>query len=108
MSGNQRAIPVIQSPDSTVTLLQQNSNKVLRNLSNQIDNLNTSQAQTVIIGEVKLASLTLTQFQAVAGTDWILANGQSSVGTSYAQLTGNKTVPTVTVTGVNSFIRVNS
>lgn len=60
-----------------------------------------------IIGEVKLASLTLAQFQSIAGTNWILANGQSSVGTQYALLTKNNVVPTVTLAGVTTFIRVN-
>lgn len=107
MSGNQRQVPVIQTPDSNVTLLQQNSNKVLRNLSNQIDSLQELVNETEIIGEVKFASLTLEQFQTIAGTNWILANGQSSVGTKYALLTGNNTVPTVTVTGTTTFIKVN-
>ncbi len=107
MAGNQRQIPVIQTPDNSVTQIQQNSNKVLRNLSNQVDDLNNSVNQTKIIGEVKFASLTLEQFQEIAGTNWILANGQSSVGTKYALLTGNNTVPTVTVTGTTTFIRVN-
>lgn len=105
--GNQRQIPVIQSQDMNVTLLQQNSNKVLRNLSNQIDSVQTSINQMTIIGEVKFASLTLEQFQSVAGSNWILANGQSSVGTKYALLTGNNTVPTVTLAGTTTFIRVN-
>lgn len=105
--GNQRQIPVIQSQDMNVTLLQQNSNKVLRNLSNQIDSIQTSINQMTIIGEVKFASLTLEQFQSIAGTNWILANGQSSVGTKYALLTGNNTVPAVILAGTTTFIRVN-
>lgn len=107
MSGNQRQIPVIQTPDSNITQIQQNSNKVLRNLSNQVDSLNTSVDQLTILGEIKLASLTLAQFQSVAGTDWIAANGQSSVGTAYANLTKNLVVPNITVTGANAFIKVN-
>ena len=107
MAGNQVQIPVIQSQDLDKTQLQQNSNKVLRNLNNQIVSLQDEINTMTIIGEVKLASLSLSQFQGVAGTNWILANGQSSVNTSYARLTGNTTVPTVTVTGVNSFIRVD-
>lgn len=107
VGGNQRQVPVIQTPDQNVTQLQQNSNKVLRNLSNQIDSLQILMNETEIIGEVKFANLTLEEFQTITGTNWILANGQSSVGTKYSQLTGNNTVPTVTVAGVNSFIRVN-
>ena len=107
VAGNQRQIPVIQTPDMNVTQLQQNSNKVLRNLSNQVDSLQSLMNQTQIIGEIKTASLTLSQFQNIAGTNWILANGQSSVGTKYALLTGNNTVPTITVVGATTFIKVN-
>lgn len=108
VGGNQVQVPVIQSQDSNVTQLQQNSNKVLRNLNNQINVLQSQMTQTEIIGEIKLATLTLAQFQSIAGTNWILANGQSSVGTTYAQLTGNNTVPTITVAGTTAFIKVNS
>lgn len=104
---NQTQIPVIQSQDPITTQLQQNSNKVLRNLNNQVISNTTFATQNTIVGEIKLATLTLQQFQAVAGTDWIEANGQSSVGTKYAQLTKNNTVPTITVTGTTAFIRVN-
>lgn len=107
VAGNQRQIPVIQTDDGNVTQLQQNSNKVLRNLSNQIDSQLVSINEMTIIGEVKFASLTLEQFQDIAGTNWILANGQSSVGTKYALLTGSNTVPTVTLAGTTTFIRVN-
>ena len=107
MSANQRQIPVIQTGTQSLTQIQQNSNKVLRNLSNQIDSLQTDINQMTVLGEVKIASLTLAQFQAIAGTNWILANGQSSVGTAYETLTGNKTVPTVTISGTTTFIKVN-
>ena len=107
MAANQRQIPVIQTPDQNMTLLQQNSNKVLRNLSNQIDSLQTSLNQMEIVGEVKFASLTLAQFQDIAGKDWINANGQSAVDTAYAKLTGNTTVPNITLTGATAFIKVN-
>jgi hypothetical protein len=104
---NQTSIPVIQNADQSVVLLQQNANKVLRNLNNQIVQNTTDISQMTILGEIKLASLTLLQFQAIAGTNWILANGQSSVGTSYETLTGNKTVPTIIVAGSTAFIKVN-
>lgn len=104
---NQVQVPVIQTPDSNITQLQQNSNKVLRNLNNQINVLQSEVDQTEIVGEIKFASLTLAQFQLIAGTNWILSNGQSAVGTKYALLTGNKTVPTITITGATAFIRVN-
>jgi hypothetical protein len=104
---NQVQIPVIQNQDGALTQLQQNTNKVLRNLNNQIVAAQISITQMTILGEIKLASLTLLQFQAIAGTDWILANGQSSVGTAYETLTGNKTVPTITIAGSTAFIKVN-
>lgn len=107
MSGNQTQIPVIQTPDQSTTQIQQNSNKVLRNLNNQITSLATSVDQMEIIGEVKFASLSLTQFQLISGTNWISANGQSCIGTQYSNLTKNNTVPNVSVTGVNAYIKVN-
>lgn len=107
MAANQTKIPVMQTPLGPVNLIQQNVNKVFKNLNNQITTATTDINQMTILGEVKLAALTLSQFQTIAGTNWILANGQSSVGTAYETLTGNKTVPTVTVTGTTSFIKVN-
>lgn len=107
VAGNQIQVPVIQTSNGDMTQFQQNTNKVLRNLNNQIVSVQSLVDETEIIGEIKIASLTLDQFQSVAGTGWILANGQSSVGTQYAQLTGNNTVPTITVTGATTFIKVN-
>lgn len=107
VGGNQRQVPVIQTDNGDMTQFQQNTNKVMRNLSNQIDSLQTSINEMTILGEIKLASLTLTQFQLIAGTQWIAANGQSSVGTAYANLTKNQTVPTIIVAGANAFIKVN-
>ncbi len=60
-----------------------------------------------IVGEVKIANLTVEQFQAIAGTNWLLTNGQSCVDTAYSKLTGNNTVPTLTLGSVNNFIRVD-
>lgn len=107
VSNNQTQLPLIQTDDATVTQLQQNANKVLRNLNNQIVDLETFMDQMTIVGEIKIANLTTAQFQSVAGTNWILSNGQSSVGTAYSLLTGNNTVPNLTVGGINTFIRVN-
>jgi len=104
---NQVQIPYLQTPDNSLNQVQQNINKVLRNLNNQIVSINDSVEQLEIIGEIKLANLTLSQFQSTAGTNWILANGQSSVGTAYAQLTGNQTVPNISVSGTTAFIKVN-
>ncbi len=104
---NQTQIPVIQTPDGNMTQLQQNSNKVLRNLNNQITDLQEEVGELIIIGEIKLSPLNLSQFQSQAGNDWILANGQSAVGTQYAQMFKTNTVPNITVMGTNAFIKVN-
>jgi hypothetical protein len=107
VAGNQTQIPTIQSQDATVTQLQQNANKVLRNLFNQITVLSDALNSLSVVGSIQIANLTVAQFQAVAGTNWLLCNGQTCVDTAYATETGNKTVPTLTVAGINTFIRVN-
>jgi len=107
MSANQTQIPVIQTSNADVTQLQQNSNKVLRNLNNQIVSIQTTVDQIQGIGDVILSGLNLTQFQAIHGSNWIEANGQSSVGTAYETLTSFKVVPTVSVGGVTAYIKVN-
>lgn len=104
---NQVQIPSIKHDDDAVNQIQQNINKVLRNLNNQVVSNQSDIAQTIIIGEIKFASLTLAQFQMIAGPTWIEANGQSSVGTAYAIKTGNLNVPTVTLAGTVAFIKVN-
>lgn len=107
MVANQTQIPVIQTQDQNMTQLQQNANKVLRNIYNQLTELEVLVLQNTVVGDVKLSSLSLSDFQDLSGTDWIEANGQSSVGTTYELVTGSKVVPTVTVSGVNSYIKVN-
>jgi len=107
MSSNQVSIPVLTTPDTAQNQIQQNVNKVLRNFINQITSLQSLVNEAQIIGEIKLANLTLSQFQSIAGSGWILANGQSSVNTSYSKLTGNNTVPNISVTGTTAFIKVN-
>lgn len=107
VGGNQVQVPVIQNIDSSTTQIQQNANKVLRNLNNQINTLQTQVSQMEILGEVKLANLTLAQFQNIAGKDWVLADGSSCVDTDYSRLTGNNTVPNISVTGTTAFIKVN-
>lgn len=89
------------------TQLQQNANKVLRNIYGQLVPIQDFVTQNTIIGEIKFSPLTLAQFQAVAGDTWIAANGQSSVGTKYASQYGQNTVPNISVTGTNAFIKVN-
>lgn len=104
---NQTQIPTIKTSDDAVNQIQQNINKVCRNLNSQITESQNKISEMTIIGEVKFASLSLTQFQMIAGTNWILANGQSAVGTAYARISGNNNVPTVTLAGTAAFIRVN-
>jgi hypothetical protein len=104
---NQVNIPVIQNQVPGFVQAQQNINKVFNNIYGQLTSLQNSVSQIQSIGDVILSPLTLSQFQTNHGSDWIIANGQSSVGTGYETLTGNKTVPTVTVSGVTAFIKVN-
>lgn len=105
---NQVQIPLLHHEDSIVTQIQQNTNKVFKNFSNQTAGLRDLIQSMIIVGEVKEAALTIDQFQAVAGTEWILCNGQSCVDTDYSRLTGNNVVPNITpVSGTNFFIRVN-
>ncbi len=105
---NQIQIPLIHSKDGNLTQTQTNTNKVLRNLNNQIVALQNSVNQLTILGEIKLSPLTLAQFQNEAGNTWILANGQSVVNTDYAKLTGINVVPNITISGTNAFIKVNN
>lgn len=104
---NQVQIPSVQTKDDSLNQVQQNVNKVFRNLNNQIVATATEVNEMIIIGEIKFAPLTLAQFQAQAGNDWILANGQSSVGTQYALMFKTNVVPNVSVSGTTAFIRVN-
>jgi hypothetical protein len=104
---NQTAIPLIKTDDDSVNQIQQNTNKVFRNIYNQLSLVTSAVTELSIVGEIKLSALSLAQFQSIAGSTWILANGQSAVGTQYASKYGFTTVPTVTVAGTNSFIKVN-
>lgn len=103
---NQTAIPYIQTePD--LNQVQQNVNKVFRNMNNKVVALEDSVERLEIVGEVKLSTLTLAQFQQEAGSTWIESNGQSCVNTAYSKLTGNNLTPVVSVVGVNAYIKVN-
>jgi|ERR1700677_457241 len=104
---NQVQIPVIQTTMMPLTQVQQNINKVFTNIYGQVTSIQTNVSTIQGLGDVILSPLTLTQFQTIHGTNWIVANGQSSVGTAYETLTNIKTVPTVTVGGVTAFIKVN-
>jgi hypothetical protein len=104
---NQVQIPIIQTDSKDLVQAQQNTNKVLRNINNQMVVVQDTVSQLGVLGEIRLSPLTLTQWQAEAGTNWIAANGQSSVGTEYASKFSLNTVPTISVTGTNAYIRVN-
>lgn len=106
MNANQTQIPIIQTGDQN-TQIQQNTNKVLRNLNNQVTALQNFTGMLLGIGDVSFSALGLIQYQAIHGKTWILANGQSSVGTAYASFTGLLTVPTISVSGCNAYIKVN-
>ena len=106
MSGNQTQVPVIQTGDQS-TQIQQNVNKVLRNINNQVVSLQNDVSEIQGLGDVILSPLTLTEFQTEHSDNWIEANGQSAVGTAYQILTRLSTVPTITVSGVTAFIKVN-
>lgn len=45
------------------------------------------------VGMIVSSMLTEAQFQALNGTSWVLAYGQSIAGSAYAQITGNSTAP---------------
>jgi hypothetical protein len=45
------------------------------------------------IGMVVSSLLTLAQFQAINGSGWVLADGSSVAGSTYASVTGNSTIP---------------
>jgi len=107
MSANQVNIPYLQTQDSGLNQVQQNINKVLNNQDNKIIDLQASVNEMIILGEVKFSPITLEEFQAVAGTTWILANGQTCVGTDYSQEFSQNTVPNISVSGTNAFIKVN-
>lgn len=107
VSANQVQVPVIQTDTKDLVQVQQNTNKVLRNINNQLVLVQTSLIQLGVLGEIRLSPLTLAQFQELAGTNWIEANGQSSVGTEYASTYGINTVPNISITGATAYIRVN-
>jgi hypothetical protein len=51
-----------------------------------------------LVGEVKAAFLTEKQFQAQAGTGWVLCDGRNVKSSSYYVLTGNVTIPDMRAT----------
>ena len=45
------------------------------------------------VGTIIHSMLTLTQFQSIYGTNWVLADGSDATNSMYALITGNTTVP---------------
>ncbi len=86
------AIPKVQTQDRNVNQLQQNIIDAFNKLQQRFSGSGTSDAGTVI-GESKSAYLTEAQFQSQSGTNWVLQDGRSCIGTAYETLTGNKNVP---------------
>lgn len=104
---NQVNIPVIQTQGSDLTQVQQNINKVLNNIYGQLVTLAGNVSLIQSVGDVLFSPLGLSQFQDSHGEDWVVANGQSSVGTTYQSITGNNVVPTITLSGATAYIKVN-
>lgn len=46
-----------------------------------------------MVGEVKTSMMTEAQFQALAGTEWVLMDGRSVAGSAYAALIGSSNIP---------------
>jgi len=62
------------------------------------DRLKTQSTEVIgnelfIVGDVKTSFLTLGQFQAIMGPEWVLADGQDVTGSEYATITGLTVVP---------------
>lgn len=107
IEANQIQIPQVTTNNNDLNQVQQNINKVFRNLNNQVVSLQRFESQNTILGEIKIANLTQAQFQGLAGDGWLLCNGQKCVDTDYSKLTKLTVVPNFTVSGINTFIRVN-
>jgi hypothetical protein len=95
------AVPRMQTQNREVNQLQTNIINALQPVGNMIN-------QVTIIGEVKLAILTLTQLQQQAGTGWVACDGTNIVGSAYNKLTGMLATPVIAPLGeLNFFMRIN-
>ncbi len=91
----------VQTPDRTINQLQNNVLSTLNQIGNDVNTL-------LLIGEVKYSTLSLSQVQQQLGDSWVACNGASAVGSTYQQITGFKTVPTIaTVSGLAAYIRIS-
>jgi hypothetical protein len=63
-----------------------------KNTSSQSSSTNTFSFNSPV-GTILTSMLTLTQFQSLAGTNWVLADGSSCTGTAYSSVTGFSNLP---------------
>lgn len=84
MSGNQTQIPVIQTQDSELIQVQQNVNKVLRNLFNQITN--AANSSNLIVDANGILVGTVPELNVIQGTD-ISVSGVFNVPLNRVDLT---------------------
>ncbi len=90
------SLPKVQTQDRTMNQLQDNVSTALQTLGNLVN-------QVTVIGEVKLATISLDQFQRQAGSGWVPCDGRSIVGSSLNKISGQLTAPTI----ASSFVRIN-
>lgn len=89
-------VPKVQTQDRTVNQLQTNISTAMQTLGNSVN-------QVTIIGEIKQATISESQFQQQAGIGWIACDGRSIVGSALSKLTGQLKAPTT----ANSFLRID-
>ena len=76
--------------------LAQDLSKNFKSVKNQLESLTTKLDSTGLpVGSIVHSMLTLSQFQALSGTGWVLADGGSCTGSTYSSVTGYNTVPDV-------------
>jgi len=98
---NTISLAKVQTADRTMNQLQDN-------IGNTLTQVGSSVNQLTIIGEIKSAALTLSQFQQQSGKNWVACDGSSALGTQYNKITNALTVPNIASVGSqNYFIRVN-
>lgn len=83
MANNPFILPKITTENREINQIQQN-------IESQV---NKALLSATIVGEVKTAFLTEEQFQAIAGKNWVLADGRNVKGSEYHRVTGSITVP---------------
>lgn len=95
------SVPKVQTDDRDLTQLQSNIINALQPMGLQIN-------QLTVIGEIKSAALTISQFQSQAGSNWAPCSGQNIATSAYSKTTGTYLAPTIAPVGnINYFIRIN-